>query len=499
MSIPKNHQAVLEFVNNGEIQDGILVMSTLWSMDKHGNYRYWILSIGIENEKGEKINVTEEYIDRKKLPDNYYGVYWTESGIEHTQNPIISEKTIVTSGKNVKSKNYTTAFTQAIIDAKSDYNFKIRKGHVVDKDLLNLGDKVLTLSDLINQTHRGKKPWRIFGMALHDVNKNKNWRHVKYPCIIQPKLDGTMFIVVAHPDLPEITISNGDHQIKANIDGYSRGREDYGKQDHILYELYSVLKRYPGLHLIGELWKKGYGLQDISGSSRRKLDSKIKEDAVKLDYNIFDCFYLDKLDETFENRMEYFDDINMYLNTGNKKANYVKIITCYTVENKKELMEKYQSFLDENLEGGVIRNLDSKCEIGIDKEKRSYTTLKIKPRFDSEWPVIGFKEGKGKELGAVIWICAESNEGVTQRLKLTEKDAIPEITERKTFTVTPNQDYETRYKIFKNLTKNKTLFEKKIKGELYTVSYSQLSTDLLPQQPKGIRFKNEKINTSLLE
>jgi|GEM_PF-3988911 len=507
--IPKNHQAVLEFVDKAEIVDGVLCFPTLWSLDKKGHFRYWNLFVGIENSETDKyIDVTDEYIvNRKKLPKGYSGAYWTESGVEGTENPIISERKYITEGTNIRSKNYTTPFTQAIINAKSDFNLRIRKGNVLDKEQLNPLGRIVTMEELMNETHRGEKPWRVFAMALHDVNKAKNWRHIIYPCKLQPKLDGTMFIVVYHPDLPELEISvvnetNGkiEKKVKVKMDGYSRGRESYEGQDHILLELYPILIKYPGLHLTGELWKKGYGLQDISGSSRRQLDSKIKSDAIKLDFNIFDCFYIDHPENTFRDRESLMDDIMTELDVyyENKPiTRYVKQIPSYEVESKEELLNKYQIFLEESMEGGVIRNLDSFYEMNVDKENRSYQTLKIKPRPDAEWPVLEFKEGIGKEAGVVIWICAENDSGIIQRLNLGEKDEIPPLHERKKFSVTPNIDYETRKKIFDKLQED-DFFEKKIKGQMLTIGYSILSKDFLPQQPKAIRFRDPKINNLIL-
>src|ERR1700678_1467894 len=107
METPKNQQSVIDFTNNAYIQDGILKLPTLWSLDKHNNYRYWDLNIGIEYSDTKKIlDVTDDYINRKKLPIGCVGIYWTESGIEQTLKPIISEKTYVMTGKNINSKNY---------------------------------------------------------------------------------------------------------------------------------------------------------------------------------------------------------------------------------------------------------------------------------------------------------------------------------------------------------------------------------------------------------
>ena len=190
-----------------------------------------------------------------------------------------------------------------------------------------------------------------------------------------------------------------------------------------------------------------------------------------------------------KNNLDLFSDLENH--TKGQAETYVKMIPMYTVKNKEQLLAKYEAFLEDKMEGAVIRNLDSPYEVGIDKEKRSYKTLKIKPRPDAEWPVVGYKDGNGKESGAVIWICAENDEGVMSRLN----EVIP-LSDRKQFSVTPNMDYETRNLIFKKLTEDKNLF-KKIEGELLTINYSILSNDYLPQQPKAIRFRKQEINDLL--
>jgi ATP-dependent DNA ligase len=301
---------------------------------------------------------------------------------------------------------------------------------------------------------------------------------------------------VHHPKLPERELTKEDGTlVRERIDGYSRGRENYEGQDHVLLELAPVLKKFPGLHLTGELWKKGQTLQDISGASRRTADSS-RGKAAKWDYNVFDCFYIDQPELGYEERQAVLDDV---FDALDDQAKYVKRVQSYIVDNKEAAMKLYNKWMAEKLpdgrsvyEGAVIRNLHGPYEFGIDKEKRSYQALKWKPRPDAEWPVIRFKDGVGKEKGQVIWICAENEDGVKRRTG----EVLP-LEERKTFAVTPNMPIDVRKHIFKKISVD-DFFEKNIKGQLYTISYSILSKDFLPQQPKGMRFRDQKINQLLL-
>ena len=67
--------------------------------------------------------------------------------------------------------------------------------------------------------------------------------------------------------------------------------------------------------------------------------------------------------------------------------------------------------LDDGHEGGVIRNNNSPYEVGVNKEKRSYQTLKIKPRFDSEFKIIGGRSAEGSDSRTVVFRCVTAAGG----------------------------------------------------------------------------------------
>jgi hypothetical protein len=505
MDIPKNQEQVIEFVQQGKINN-VLTMPTLYSINKNGKYLLWTIYIGLtvpsddeeEEESTKIIPITDEYINRGKLPKHSAGTYWTISGIEGMK-MTRSENTYVFAGKNIGKKNFTTPLTQAILNARTIFNNKIRKGHVLSKKFLKKLGEVYTFEDLLSDKTRGEHPWRVFAMAVHEYKKNKD--KISYPATIQYKLDGTLFIVVHHPLLPEISVlveeneENGENEENEKertmrLDGYSRGKETIEGQEHIYNSIYNIALKYPGLHFVGELWKEGYGLQEVSGISRRKLDSKKKEDKILLDFNIFDCFYIDRPELGFMDRQQILLEISSQL--GEQK--YVKFITTHMVDDEEEMLKLYHSFIEKGLEGAIVRNADSPYEFGINKEVRSYQSLKLKPRPDAEWPVVGFTCGKGKETNAVIWVCAENDEGVVLRA-----GKILPLEERKIFNVTPNQPTDLRKQIYEKLSKNQEFFQKEIYGKLLVISYSVLSNDKLPQQPKALRFREPEISEKILE
>jgi len=519
--VPKNQQEVLAFASKGEIEDGILVMPKLWSLAKTGKYHWWQVKIGIAydhddsdpiNDEEDRIPVDQSDIERAPIDEGAVGFYWTEFAQEggKVQDPT---PVFVVSGKNLGRANTTTPFTQAILDARTEYNKRIRKGNLEDKSLLITHDQNPTIEDLMKMEHRGDKPWRIFPMAVTDISKPNAEKHLKYPCDIQPKYDGTLVVIVYHPDLPEQTLTgDDDKEYDLNIDAYSRGGESVEGQDHILIEAYHLLKKYPGLHLVGEAYKEGFLLQDISGTARRQADGKTAQgsETILLDLMAFDCFYIDKSGVdgmTWTERKRLLQDV---LATGDvdvdvdadedadedADTSHIKIVLTQEVENKEEMDNIYQGYLKENMEGAVLRNLDSPYEVGLAKEIRSKWTFKVKPRPDAEWPVVGYKSGaRGKAVGAVIWIFAETDEGVQERTgKLLPLD------KRKTFSAdyTGGMGMDTRYAIYNYLEDTDDL-KKLYYGKLMTLTYFRLSKDGLPQQPKALRFRDIKTQEALMK
>lgn len=103
------------------------------------------------------------------------------------------------------------------------------------------------------------------------------------------------------------------------------------------------------------------------------------------------------------------------------------------------------------------------------EQLRSKELLKRKELFDGEFEVVGYTQGsKGKEVGAIVWICAIGE---------------------KTFNVVPNITHAERYKIFKEC---EAKFDKKYKNRMITVEYRGVSNDGVPMQGKAIAFRDFK-------
>lgn len=414
-----NHKVAIEFSSVLESTTTGFTTPTLRTIDTNGGLRVWQAHIGAH------IPITTDDITNKNnIPD----VYWySVSGLESGKK-IISEKKYPKE-KNIGKENATTKLTQTVLDVRGEYMKRLKKGY-----FLNIED--------------ASKDTIPFPMALHDVNKGKNWNKIKFPAYIQPKYDGTLYVVLEN--------ENG-------LVGITRGREVYDGQTHILEELRGI--KLGSWCLIGEIWSKGFNLQDISSASRTS-----KTD-IKMEYWVFDCAPLDAM-PPFVERQEM---LNKFF--GQFKSPFIKKVPTFVVENREDATKYYKSFLEQGLEGAIIRNGDAPYEWGTFGEIRVYHSMKWKPRFDAEYELIDFTEGKkGKDVGAVVFILRTKCGSV--------------------FNATPNWTYAQRWDAYKRL-KDQCVWDK-VRGEFMTVEYSTLSNDGVPQQPKVIGFRNIKLNSILV-
>ena len=194
---------------------------------------------------------------------------------------------------------------------------------------------------------------------------------------------------------------------------------------------------------------------------------------MHVSFSIFDCFRPavianaeQRLNFTYEKRKAILDEIQ----AKNLHGNSIRFLPAYEVQTQTDIDRLYEQFLAENFEGAILRRKEGLYTYSYNNY-HSRDVLKLKPFFDAEYEITGFMDGKkGKDVGAIIWQCKANGEF---------------------FTVVPNLEYTERYRLFVELTGDPGIFEKKYKGKLYTVRYTTLSKDKIPQQPKGVAFRDD--------
>jgi ATP-dependent DNA ligase len=226
---------------------------------------------------------------------------------------------------------------------------------------------------------------------------------------------------------------NGNRCVATKDGLFTRKGEKYSSVPHIENALKSFFEEYPTAVLDGELFNNDLRqqLNEISKLIRKTKnvdasDLAASEKLVK--FYIYDGYSFegntaDILDEAtpYSERKNWIDKVVIPL------SEYFVEVDTKIVKSDDHMNELFQSLLNDQQEGGILRKMDSGYE-----HKRSKNLVKIKSEDDSEGIVLDITDGDGNWKGAAT--------NVTLKWK------------NKTFDAVFKGSYETRQVILKNKT-----------------------------------------------
>jgi ATP-dependent DNA ligase len=317
----------------------------------------------------------KSYFKNAPLPSNYYG--WIKVNFKYENGEIKkSAPTFVKKGKNLYKKNATNTFTQALRDALSKYNSKLK---MVVHEHANVSEPSESLPPMLSQIYKDKKLKNVY---------------------MQPKLDGIRAV---------------SSKMDTNAIMYSRKKILFPGLNYIKDELSPIFKSYwesgVQLYLDGEIYKHGMRLQDISGISRKE------DNEVKLEYHIYDCIVRNSPKMKFSERIAIVDKI-----FGENNFTYCKKVETVFAKDNDDIDKIYKDYLSKDYEGAMIR-LDEPYRYGHGGY-HSNVLLKMKPVMDAEFKIIGYtKAEKGRASESIMFIC-KTSEGHTFNItpSLTTKE-----------------------------------------------------------------------------
>lgn len=302
---------------------------------------------------------TKEWEIRVELFVNY-----SEIVTLHGYTNKIESRRKIDKGKNINKSNATTHYTQAKLEAQSKWN----KKHDVEKYSVGF-EKSITETEVVENTSP-KLP-----MLAQDFNKHKS--KVKYPCFVQPKLDG--YRMIYDSSIKSMTTRQG-HAFDAI--------KDSGK---LFSDLSSISK---GLILDGELYVHGHSFESLGVLRKTKRTEKDKEKLAQLEYHVYDMISQDSFEDRFAVLQKLF---------GESRYEKIKLVPTFQIKDEKEITDFHQKFNSEGYEGTMVRNAKSKYL----EKNRSYDLLKYKDFMDAEFPIIGFtfeKDVTGEDKNCIVWI-----------------------------------------------------------------------------------------------
>lgn len=428
--------------------------------------------------------------------------------------------TVVRSGKNLGKVNATNVATQALRDALGRYNAQVKRASrtaapgekapgegAPDTPLCSERPPPM-LVKRIGETREATLTPEVFAQGV----------------TVQRKYNGVRMVAFdAGPVSDSGSDAGSDPGSGPNtIHLYSRTKGNYPGFPHIRAELAfhlgspppvpeELLQPPPGcgealgpdeiarlqkiykedrVHLDGEIYLHGQALIWISGQARRE------EDENNLNLMVFDCFFpgakAANHDMASANRQKYLDLLFAAATESDHPFVHVKRVKNYPVAGMQALESLRDKFLAKGYEGAIARKDCAGYRYSYNNY-HSANLVKVKPKFDSEFEVVGYTEGKkGKDVGAVIWICKvdpENRKSADDKFNVVPKDMSYDE-RRRIFRCLGEEVENSPEAIAEGEPARLTRFDRDFKGRPLTVEYPERSLKTgKPVQAKALTFR----------
>jgi DNA ligase-1 len=378
-------------------------------------------------EKNGKEKMWSAHVETNK--DKSLAVAVIEFGQVEGKHQIVRRE--YTEGKNIGKSNETTPLQQCINETRKKWTDKKEKERFLEKK--DLEEELKCENGSLSSCSQ-KKVFPMLANTFEFTKKKKN--NIVFPCYVQPKLDGLRCIIYLSPD-------------KKSVMYQSRTGNYFETMEHMSPELHKVFKITEDENAVldGELYTMDIPFEELAGIIKKKKITQADEEKLKkVHYHIYDIVN----DKPYKERHEMLLVIKKKL----KKPEYIEFVQTHMVKNEDECKTMFEEFVSNNFEGIMLRNIG-----GLYRENyRSNDLQKYKEFMESEFKIIDFKEGDGRDAGTVIWVCETPDE-------------------KREFSVRPKGTIEMRRELFNNA--------KKYIGKNLTVIYQELSELGVPRFPVG--------------
>ena len=293
-----------------------------------------------------KTNKIQEW-DVTAIGDEIHVTFGQQGGKKNTK---ITKAT----PKNVGRANETTAFEQAILEAKSKWQKQLRTGYATSIEELET---------------------RVSWLPMLAGDYTKVGHRIVFPCDVSRKLDGLRCVAVVDGD---------------TVTFWSRGGKEY-KLPHLVDQVLKLSKSGGYKVFDGELYCHGVPLQKITSWAK-----KPQADTEQLKFVIFDI----PSDEPWEDRRGLLGHVGWGIHCLKlDKLDTVDNVRVNSVEEARVVMNQY---LEEGYEGLMLRNLTGRYMWGT----RNGDLQKWKDMQDAEAAVIAANEDKN---GEGVLVCRMKN------------------------------------------------------------------------------------------
>lgn len=476
---------------------------------------------------GERfVPITEEMLDQPTQPlDGYIAQIDVES-LQEGGKVREMTPTFVSLGKNLGKKNATNPITQALRDALGLFNKHKKRIDAAAVPAAAAAAAAPAAAAAADREEEEAAPARVLlrgavivpaaaaASAAEPGGSSGGAFDPRPPPMLATEIDKTAAASLGPSDYVRgLTLQrkyNGVRLVthlvptasgEEAVDAYSRTGTTYPGLTGLLAEVKRVLAAAPPVaagsfgideatapayvdarpYLDGELYLHGRSLNWISGQARKTQDEGL------LEYHVYDVFFPAAIHRGVSmpgrERQAYLRAL--WAACPPAEHPHVHPVENFPVHSLEEARKKVAEFIDEHYEGGILRRDADGYGYGYNNHHGT-SLLKIKPTFDDEFPVVGYAQGsKGKDVGAVIWVCRVPR---------------PKVISDAEFNVVPNMPLEERKRVFACLgepapaahdrPRGETNFDRFVRGKALTVQYREVSAKTnKPLQAKGIAFR----------
>ena len=284
---------------------------------------------------------------------------------------------------------------------------------------------------------------------------SKKKKVITFPCFVQPKLDGLRCVSYA-------TRTANDAATAVCLQ--SRTGAFFTGLPHIAAALRPYLSQHPSVVIDGELYTDQMPFEELAGLIKKKkiTDSDVAR-LKKVKYHVYDIYDHARHDMPYSERLAVLASAvrrcgcvaNDTFSAGVAAAASAVIVLVRTekVAALSDFRRLFAEFVEAGYEGIMLRNAEGVYRANY----RSNDLQKYKEFMEEEYRIIDFKEGEGRDAGAVIWVC--------------------ETADGKEFTARPRGTMQQRQEWFND--------GAKYIGKNLTVVYQELTEDGKPRFPVG--------------
>jgi hypothetical protein len=455
---------------------------TLYAIDKNGKIKVWT---------AEVLQPT----DKKATAAGYATSRITHGYINGKRQEALRD---YNTGKNIGRSNETTPLAQCISETRRKWTDKKEKEAYTETKPADCGEGYGDISgnqygDDDGEDGEGSESGTPFlpmlaqtfnpadaagvavgaAAAAAAAGASKKKKVITFPCFVQPKLDGLRCVSYA-------TRIPGGNDAATAVALQSRTGAFFTGLPHIAAALRPYLSQHPSVVIDGELYTDQMPFEELAGLiKKKKITDSDKARLTKVKYHVYDIYDRKNENMPYSERLGVLAAAvrrcgcvaNDTVTASTAAARVLRsaaaaaadaaaeaeavviLVRTEKVAALSDFRRLFSEFVEAGYEGIMLRN-----GAGVYRANyRSNDLQKYKEFMEDEYRIIDFKEGEGRDAGAVIWVC--------------------ETADGKEFTVRPRGTMEQRREWFND--------GAKYIGKNLTVVYQELTEDGKPRFPVG--------------